>query len=131
MMRVCIFARSEKASSATGRERLAAIDGLLNGRVFRRATATGGTGSLGKSYRRGLLKRCRRLPARASRSPTTVLRGFDMFFHLRLNLQSIQFQLADFERGGSGFVKFSHAQACRHSVLMVGAAHNRRLGNRT
>ena len=53
-----------------------------------------------------------------------------MLFHLRLKLAVDPIpELADFERGGSGLVKFSHAHACGHSVLMVGAAHNRRLGN--
>ena len=60
----------------------------------------------------------------------TVLRGFDITFHLGLKLVVNPIpELANFKSGGSGRVKFGHALPCRHSVLMVGAAHNRRLGN--
>src|SRR5450759_309261 len=62
----------------------------------------------------------------------TVLRGFDMALYLGCKFVVDPTQkLADFMGGCSFGVKFRHAHTGGHSVLMIGAADNRRFGNQS
>src|SRR5208283_3246752 len=93
--------------------------------VWRRAclkvSATGsGTGSLGVGSR----------VSGVTMPDKTVLRGFDMALYLGFKFPVDPTQkLADFMGGCAFGVKFRHAHTGGHSVLMIGATDNRRVGN--